>query len=67
MTNARCRTICWTPIWNKKLEGVGLEHLLQSEHMADSVVLAYDEEQSFPWMKRASCWTTRTCSVAWSE
>jgi hypothetical protein len=45
MTNARCRTICWTPIWNKKLEGIGLEHLLLSEHMAESVVLAFDEER----------------------
>lgn len=45
MTNARCRTICWTPIWNKKLDGIGLEHLLLSEHGADSVVLAFDEER----------------------
>jgi hypothetical protein len=28
MANARCRTICWRPIWNKEREGVGLEHLL---------------------------------------
>ena len=39
------RTICWTPTWNKKLEGVGLEHLLLSERAADSVVLAFDEER----------------------
>jgi uncharacterized protein len=45
MRNARCRTICWAPIWNKALEGVGLEHLLLAEHSADSIVLAYDEEQ----------------------
>ena len=44
MANARCRTICWTPIWNKCREGVGLEHLLLTDHVADSVVLAFDEE-----------------------
>src|ERR1044072_9968322 len=38
------RTICWTPIWNKDREGVGMEHLLLSERTADSVVLAFDEE-----------------------
>jgi hypothetical protein len=41
---ARCRTICWTPIWNKEREGVGLEHLLLAEGAADSIVLAFDEE-----------------------
>ena len=45
MTNARRRTICWTPIWNKDREGVGLEHLLLGERVADSVVLAFDEER----------------------
>ena len=45
MANARCRSICWTPIWNKAREGVGLEHLLLAERMADSVVLAFDEER----------------------
>ena len=45
MANAPCRTICWTPIWNKNREGVGLEHLLLSECLADSVVLALDEER----------------------
>ena len=39
------RTICWTPTWNKDREGVGLEHLLLGEREADSVVLAFDEEQ----------------------
>jgi uncharacterized protein len=38
------RTICWKPIWNKQLEGVGLEHLLLAERAADSLVLAFDEE-----------------------
>lgn len=37
MTNAWCRTVCWTPIWNKNREGVGLEHLLLAEGVADSV------------------------------
>src|SRR5262249_50527784 len=44
MANARYRTICWAPIWNKNREGLGLEHLLLAERMADSVVLAFDEE-----------------------
>ena len=44
MPNALCRTICWAPIWNKDREGVGLEHLLLAERLADSVVLAFDEE-----------------------
>jgi|RhiMetdeSRZDD1v2_1073273.scaffolds.fasta_scaffold31631_2 uncharacterized protein len=44
MANARYRTICWAPIWNKNREGVGLEHLLLAERVADSVVLAFDEE-----------------------
>ena len=45
MANARSRTICWTPTWNKNREGVGLEHLLLAECAADSVVLAFDEER----------------------
>ena len=45
MTNARCRTICWTPIWNKDRDGVGLEHLLLSENVADSIILAFDEQR----------------------
>lgn len=38
------RTICWQPTWNKDRESVGLEHLLLAEGVADSVVLAFDEE-----------------------
>ena len=45
MTTAPGRTICWTPIWNKSLEGVGLEQLLLTERAADSVVLAIDDER----------------------
>lgn len=45
MSHARCRTICWTPTWHKSLEGIGLEHLLLTECAADSVVLAFDEQQ----------------------
>ena len=33
------------PTWNKGREGVGLEHLLLDERVADSVVLAFDEER----------------------
>jgi uncharacterized protein len=45
MLKSRSRTICWMPLWNKDREGVGLEHLLLAERVADSVVLAYDEER----------------------
>lgn len=44
MPDVPCRTICWTPIWNKDRKSVGLEHLLLAEHVADSVVLAFDKE-----------------------
>jgi hypothetical protein len=44
MPNAVRRAICWTPIWNKDRDGVGLEHLLLEDRMADSVVLAFDED-----------------------
>jgi hypothetical protein len=43
MPNSRPRTLCWTPLWNKAQEGVGLEHLVLAERSADSVVLAFDE------------------------
>ena len=33
------------PTWNKGQEGVGLEHLLLDERVADSVVLAFDERR----------------------
>jgi len=45
MPNAPYRTICWIPVWNKSWKGVGLEHLLLGERVADSVVLAFDEER----------------------
>jgi hypothetical protein len=44
MVKTLCRTICWTPIWNKDREGVGLEHLLLAEREADSIILAFDEQ-----------------------
>jgi hypothetical protein len=45
MPNSLRRTVCWTPVWNKKREGIGLEHLLLRDRVADSVVLAFDEER----------------------
>ena len=38
------RTICWVPTWNKDREGIGLEHLVLDERVADSIVLAFDDE-----------------------
>ncbi len=37
------RTLCWQPTWNPAQTGVGLEHLLLSDHGADAVVLAIDD------------------------
>lgn len=45
MLDSGSRTICWMPLWNREHEGVGLEHLLLTEGLADSAVLAYDGEQ----------------------
>lgn len=44
MTSAGYRTICWTPLWNRQKEGVGIEHLMLAPGSADSVVVAFDEE-----------------------
>lgn len=44
MTDRRCRTICWTHLWNEDRKCMGLEHLLLAECVADSVVLAFDEK-----------------------
>lgn len=40
-----CRTICWEPTWNEDQKGVGLEHLLLRGNTADSVILAFDDEE----------------------
>jgi hypothetical protein len=50
------RAICWAPIWRRGREGVGLEHLILSERVAESTVLAFDEAD------RAFCLTYR---LAW--
>ena len=42
--DARHRSICWIPTWNRNCEGIGVEHLLLTEGAADSVVLAFDED-----------------------
>ena len=44
MPNSPSQTVCWTPVWNKQREGIGVEHLLLGDRVADSVVLAFDEE-----------------------
>jgi hypothetical protein len=44
MPDAPRRTICWTPTWNERRSGVGLEHLLLAGRAADSVILAFDED-----------------------
>jgi hypothetical protein len=37
------KVICWTPTPHRQRIGIGMEHLLLSEGLADSVVLAFDE------------------------
>ena len=54
MANEWRRAIRLTPSGGKV---VGLEHLLLAERVADSVVLAVDEEHGpFRVKHRASCW-----------
>src|SRR5690606_20470803 len=43
MPDAQRRTICWIPLWNEKLPGIGLEHLLLGPGEADSIVVGDDE------------------------
>lgn len=58
MPNDTTRAICWTPIWNRDREGLGLEHLLVREGVADSVVLAFDAGVPFRLTYRLS-WDAR--------
>lgn len=44
MVRAPIQSYCWTPIWNPRRAGTGMEHLLLGDQSADSVVLAYDED-----------------------
>jgi uncharacterized protein len=44
MSDTSGRAVCWTPLWNEKRKGVGLEHLLLEDGAADSIVLGFDEE-----------------------
>lgn len=37
--------VCWIPLWNEERPGVGLEHLLLSAQMADSVLLGIDPDE----------------------
>jgi hypothetical protein len=52
---ADTRTICWTPIWNKEREGLGLEHLLLTAGMADSVVLGFDRRRTGQAQEAVPC------------
>jgi hypothetical protein len=55
MSMPTARSICWTPTWNQEggclgskehgKRGVGVEHLLLGEGVADGVVIAFDEER----------------------
>ncbi|RYG13396.1 MAG: hypothetical protein EON92_05615 [Burkholderiales bacterium] len=37
--------LCWIPFWNEAHPGVGMEHLMLSDHAADSVVLGIDPDE----------------------
>ena len=62
------RAIVWTPIWDARRPGVGIEHLLLQEGSADSVVLAFDEAgQPFRFAYHLawdSAWRLRTARLA---
>lgn len=38
------QTICWQPIWNEAHPGLGLEHLVLEDGLADSVILGFTED-----------------------
>lgn len=42
MHHKALRTVCWVPIWSRN--GVGLEHVLLAGNVADSSLLAFDED-----------------------
>lgn len=42
MKTAATRSVCWQPAWNRT--GLGLEHVLLSEGLADSTLLALSEQ-----------------------
>ena len=46
MATSPIRTICWSPIWNKRHEKFGLEHLVLNKSAADSVIVAINEDDT---------------------
>jgi hypothetical protein len=50
------RTVCWSPTWNPSREGLGLEYLVLSDRIADSVVLAVDEDDVPFRLSYRLCW-----------
>ncbi len=44
MTLAAPRAAAWSPVWDADHRGVGLEHLLLHDGLADGLVLAFDDE-----------------------
>ena len=44
MARSPLQSYCWTPIWNPQRVGTGIEHLLLGEGFADSVVVAFHED-----------------------
>jgi hypothetical protein len=46
MTITPTGTVCWSAIWNKHREKIGLEHLVLTAGTATSVILAIDDDDS---------------------
>jgi uncharacterized protein len=46
MAASAFRTVCWSPLWNRRHPKIGLEHLVLAERAADSVILAVDEDDT---------------------
>lgn len=46
MAASPTRPVCWSPIWNKRHERIGLEYLVLTRTTADSVILAIDDRDT---------------------
>lgn len=50
---------CWTPLWNPRYPGVGMEHLALSAHAAESDILGIDEDGAPFRMRYQLAWNER--------
>lgn len=61
MTRPRTTVVCWTPLWNERCRGIGLEHLLLAGRAADSVVLAIDDDHGPFRLTYRLAWDEQWC------